>query len=72
MVVTIALFFSLIYLAAGFIFAIAFLTKGIRKVDENIHGSSKGFFLIIIPGVMVFWPFLLTKWMQSSNSHFKQ
>ncbi|MFM9910049.1 MAG: hypothetical protein ACKVOW_11895 [Chitinophagaceae bacterium] len=72
MIVTIVLFFSLIYLAAGFIFAIAFLIKGIRKVDENIHGSSKGFFFVIIPGVMVFWPFLLKKWMQASRNKHKQ
>ncbi len=72
MIVSIVLLCSFIYLVAGFIFAIAFLTKGIRKVDENIHGSSKGFFLIIIPGVMVFWPFLLKKWMQTSGNKHKQ
>jgi len=57
-----------IYLVAGFLFAIAFITKGVSKIDESAHGSSWGFKVIIIPGTIIFWPFLLSKWIKSYKS----
>jgi hypothetical protein len=52
-----------LYLAAGFVFAIPFVIKGVTKIDEGAIGSNWGFRLIIIPGTIVFWPLLLKKWM---------
>jgi len=52
-----------LYLAAGFVFAIPFVIKGVTKIDEGAIGSKWGFRLIIIPGTIVFWPLLLKKWM---------
>lgn len=60
--VKIALILGLVYLAAGFVFAIFFLTKGIAKVDSAAHGSGWGFRLIILPGTIALWPVLLNKW----------
>ena len=54
----------LIYLLLGVLFVIPFLIKGLTKVDEGAHGGSIGFKIIIIPGVIVFWPVLLRKWMK--------
>lgn len=54
-----------LYLAAGFLFAIVFVIKGVSKVDEGAHGATWGFRVIIIPGTMVFWPLLLRKWIKS-------
>jgi hypothetical protein len=51
------------YLACGLLFAIPFVIKGVDVVDEGAHGSGIGFRLIIIPGVTVFWPLLLKKWL---------
>jgi hypothetical protein len=51
------------YLAAGFVFAIPFVIKGVTKIDEGAIGSKWGFRLIIIPGTIIFWPLLLKKWM---------
>jgi hypothetical protein len=56
-----------IYLALGVLFLIPFLVKGISKVDEGAPGSTIGFKIIIIPGVIVFWPFLLKKWMKGGK-----
>ena len=53
------------YLALGVLFVIPFLMKGLNKVDEGAHGSTIGFKIIIIPGVIVLWPVLLRKWMNS-------
>jgi hypothetical protein len=54
-----------IYLLLGAIFVIPFLVKGITKVDEGAHSGSIGFKIIIIPGVIVFWPVLLKKWINA-------
>ena len=54
-----------VYLICGLVFAIAFLIKGIAVVDEGAHGSGIGFRIIILPGVIVFWPLLLKKWMKA-------
>jgi hypothetical protein len=47
----------------GFLFTIAFIFKGIQTVDESAQKSSLGFKIIIIPGIIVFWPVLLKKWL---------
>lgn len=69
-IISLILLLVAVYLACGFIFAIVFVLKGVDKVDEGAHGSGWGFRLIIIPGVMVFWPILLGKWMKAKpQSH---
>jgi hypothetical protein len=54
-----------VYLLFGLLFAILFVIKGVDKVDKGAHGGSIGFRIIIIPGVMAFWPLLLQKWLQA-------
>jgi len=56
-----------LYLLLGVVFVIPFLTKGLTKVDEGAQGGTIGFKIIIIPGVIVFWPVLLNKWMKASR-----
>ena len=51
-----------IYLVLGVLFVFPFLMKGLNTVDEGANGSTIGFKIIIIPGVIVFWPVLLSKW----------
>jgi hypothetical protein len=69
MIVNIALIIVAAYLLSGLVFAIAFLTKGLTVVDEGAHGASIGFRIIIIPGVIVFWPFLLYKWRKEKKNN---
>jgi hypothetical protein len=61
--VTIILLVAAAYLAAGILFSVPFITRGVTRIDEGAAGSGFGFRLIIIPGVIVFWPLLLKKWM---------
>lgn len=61
--VAIILLMAAAYLAAGIVFTIPFITRGITRIDEGAAGSGLGFRLIIIPGVIVFWPVLLKKWL---------
>ena len=55
-----------IYLLLGVLFVVPFLVKGLTKVDEGAHGGTIGFKIIIIPGVIVFWPVLLIKWIKAN------
>jgi len=55
------------YLILGVVFAIAFVLLGIEKVDATAHGSTVGFRLIIIPGVILLWPILLRKWLSTTK-----
>jgi hypothetical protein len=50
------------YAVVGAVFAVAFVTVGIRAVDPVAKGSGAGFRLIISPGVAALWPLLLTRW----------
>ena len=69
MIVQFILILVLIYLGLGVLFVIPFLIKGISKVDEGVHGGTTGFKIIIIPGVIVFWPVLLKKWLRVKNNN---
>jgi hypothetical protein len=67
MVIELIFSIAAFYLFAGLLFAFIFFYKGIRSVDEGSIGSSIGFKIIIIPGIMVFWPVLLKKWIRVSK-----
>jgi hypothetical protein len=49
---------------------IPFIIKGVSKIDEDAPGSSIGFRVIIIPGVIVFWIVLLRKWIKMNKKDF--
>jgi hypothetical protein len=57
-----------IYLICGFVFALAFILKGVQAIDEGAKDSTLGFKIIIIPATIVFWPLLLLKWMKASKN----
>ena len=67
MLIEIILWLAAAYLVCGLLFAIPFVIKGIKAIDEGARGSSTGFRIIIIPGVIVFWPLLLKKWRKAKN-----
>lgn len=60
-----------LYLLCGLLFAIAFITKGVSMIDEGARGAGIGFRIIIIPGVMLFWPFLLLRWIKAARGRKK-
>ena len=62
----------IVYLAAGLVFAVPFVIKGVTAVDEAATGSKWGFRLIIVPGTIVFWPVLLKKWIRSTKEKNKR
>ena len=64
-IVYIILLIVALYLAAGLVFAVPFVIRGVTRIDESAVGSKWGFRLIIIPGTVVFWPLLLRKWLKT-------
>ena len=56
-----------IYLAIGLLFSIPFVAKGVGKNDPAVQGSTIGFRLIIIPGVILLWPVLVRRWMSNAG-----
>ena len=72
MLAEILLLIIAVYLACGFLFMIPFIIKGVHVVDEGAHGSSIGFRIIIIPGVIVFWIVLLRKWIRMKENIMSQ
>ena len=52
-----------IYLTIGLLVAIPFAFKGAKTIDPAASEGTWGFKLLIIPGTMVFWPLLLTRWL---------
>ena len=57
-----------VYLLLGLAFGIAFVIWGIHKVDEDAVGTGLGFRLIILPGMMAFWPVMLLKWLRARKA----
>lgn len=50
------------YALAGLSFALAFVTRGVSRIDPSAADASWRFRLVIVPGVAAFWPLLLHRW----------
>lgn len=57
-----------LYALLGAIFAAAFVTIGVKRIDPQAKGSSLGFRLLIFPGSIAFWPLLLRRWISGKNT----
>ena len=57
-----AVLIGLGYLLIGWLFGIAFVIRGVDRVDPVAQGAGIGFRLIILPGVAALWPLLLMRW----------
>jgi hypothetical protein len=54
-----------VYAVVGVVFAGAFVTWGVARVDSAAKGASLGFRLLILPGCAALWPLLLGRWMRA-------
>ncbi len=57
-----------IYLSVGAVFAVPFLVRGIERIDPSARGASVGFRLIVVPGVLAFWPLLGWRWVRGAGA----
>jgi hypothetical protein len=54
------------YVVAGVLFAVAFVGWGVSRVDPVARQGTRGFRLIILPGVTALWPLLAVRWRRAS------
>ena len=47
-----------LYVVAGVVFAAWFTTKGVGRIDPVAKEGTRGFRILIIPGVVALWPLL--------------
>jgi len=57
--------FLTLYLACGLLFASAFITIGVVKVDPAARGTSVLFRLLILPATVALWPLLAAQWIKA-------
>jgi hypothetical protein len=55
------------YAALGAAFAPAFLSLGAARIDPATRGAGACFRLAILPGVLLFWPWLGCLWLRASR-----
>src|ERR1051326_8520758 len=55
------------YLICGLAFAVPFAFRGVGKIDPHAAHGSWGFRLLIIPGTILLWPLLASRWLSGSH-----
>ena len=53
------------YIGVGLLFAIAFVTVGVRVIEPRARGGSVLFHVLIVPGCTALWPLLCSKWLRA-------
>ena len=57
-----------IYFVIGFIFGLYFLFKGASKIDPLMQDTKKKVRVLLFPGVIATWPFLMSKLFKSKTT----
>lgn len=50
------------YAASGLIFAVAFVSLAVQRIDAAARGAGWVFRILIIPGCAALWPLMLYRW----------
>jgi hypothetical protein len=50
-----------LYASVGLLFALFFALRGAERYDPAVKNSPWGFRLLIVPGAMALWPFLIAR-----------
>lgn len=63
-----------VYLGVGVVVAVAFLVRGVGRVDPAAREGTLGFRLLVFPGCVALWPLILVRWRsgappQERNAH---
>ncbi|GAA4885813.1 hypothetical protein GCM10023311_05780 [Flaviramulus aquimarinus] len=57
-----------IYFIIGLLFALYFIIKGATKIDPLMQDTKKRVRFLLLPGVIVTWPFLIVKLFKSKTA----
>ena len=52
-----------IWCGLGLAVGVPFVVFGVGRVDPSARGGSLGFRLVILPGVVALWPWMLWRWL---------
>jgi len=64
--INIALTLLAAYALIGLPIGIAFVARGVTRIDAVAVGSSLRFRLLILPGSIALWPIMLRKWRRAT------
>jgi len=53
-----------LYAGIGLVFSVPFVWWGVKRIDSEAQGAGVGFRLLIVPGVVAFWPMFLYRLMR--------
>lgn len=53
-----------LYLALGVCFAVPFVMRGVNRIDPHAANGTRGFRMMIAPGVVFLWPLLAGRWLK--------
>ena len=56
------------YVAVGIAFSVIFIWKGLTTVDPSARGTGIGFKILIFPGLIIFWPVFVNKWIKAGKA----
>jgi hypothetical protein len=54
------------YSAAGLLFAVVFVFRGVQRIDSEAQDTGICFRILITPGVAALWPLFLSRWFRHS------
>lgn len=66
-IITSILFVVALYSIIGVLFSLIFIWKGLIKTDPSAKGSGVLFKFLIFPGLIIFWPLFMRKWIKINN-----
>lgn len=67
LIITIFLAFLGTYFAIGLLFGLYFLFKGATRIDPLMQDTKKKVRLLLLPGVIATWPFLIGRLFKSKT-----
>jgi len=67
LIINIFLTFLGIYFSIGFLFGLYFIFKGAPKIDSLMLNTKKKVRVLLFPGIVAIWPFLIGKLFKSKT-----
>jgi hypothetical protein len=60
------------YLAAGALFALVFLPRGVLAIDGGLRASPVMVRVLLVPGMTLLWPIFLRRWITGRGAPAEQ
>lgn len=67
-VAAIVVYGGMAYCLLGLVVGVPFVLRGVDRLDPAARGAPLGFRLLILPGSVALWPWLMRKWIQARRT----